>query len=226
MVSGSSHSQFGVVVAYLVPGFVALLGLLPVFPMLSQWLSPIPWGEYGEMGLGPPIYALLAATAAGMVTNYVRWFFIDSLHRTSGVRGRTMSFARLGEQLEAYHYLVEQQYRHYQFAGNMLVAIPFAYTMNRLFWPSAPFGVSTDAAVLLICLVLFVGSRDTLTKFRSRVDQLIGSADPVDRAAEEGGSTMANGIDHPKPNPADKPAAPGTTKGAPPATSKPDSPKK
>jgi hypothetical protein len=212
-VASSASNQFGLIVAYLVPGFVALLGLIPLFPLVADWLAPIPWGEQGELGLGPPIYALLTAIAAGMVVSYVRWFFIDTMHRWSGVRSRSTSYTQLSQHLDAFHYLVEQHYRHYQFAGNMLVAISWSYTVHRIYGSLACFSISTDAAVALICLILFVGSRDNLTKFRTRVDQLVGST------AEEGGVAMTNGIDHKTQGGGEKPHE--APKGTPPDHIKP-----
>lgn len=37
----SSNAHFGLAVAYLLPGFIALAGLAPLFPLVREWLRPM-----------------------------------------------------------------------------------------------------------------------------------------------------------------------------------------
>jgi hypothetical protein len=50
----------------------------------------------------------------------------------------------------------------------------------------------TDIGVLILCGVLFAGSRDALSKYRTRSGQLIGQLVLTDSEGED----MTNGIDH------------------------------
>lgn len=62
------NRQFGLIVAYLLPGFIALAGVAPLVPVVSSWLQPVNQG----LGIGPPVYAIMAATAMGMVVSCFR----------------------------------------------------------------------------------------------------------------------------------------------------------
>jgi hypothetical protein len=55
-----SGRQFGLIVAFLIPGFIGLAGLAPLMPIVGEWLRPV---NLGDFGIGPTIYALMAATA-------------------------------------------------------------------------------------------------------------------------------------------------------------------
>jgi hypothetical protein len=92
--------------------------------------------------------------------------------------------------LEAFDYLSDNHYRYYQFYANMLVAILVAYPIDRLLRTSPLLGTPTDIGIFCLSVVLFLGSRDALSKYRSRARQLFGDA------AEEGNEVMTNGIDH------------------------------
>src|SRR5258707_5032241 len=88
---GSSSSptgkQFGLLVAYVLPGFVALAGLAPIVPGVAQWLRPaIGTPSSADLGLGAPLYAVLAATAVGLTLSCFRWLLLDRVHHWTGVR--------------------------------------------------------------------------------------------------------------------------------------------
>jgi hypothetical protein len=160
--------QFGLIVAYLLPGFIALAGIAPLIPVVSSWLEPLNQG----IAIGPPIYALMAATAAGMVVSCFRWLLIDQVHALTGVPSPALNYRALEKQMTAFNYWVEQNYRYHQFYANALIAILFAYGVNRLLKTSLLLGFGTDLGVFILCAVLFAGSRDALLKFRRRVGQL------------------------------------------------------
>jgi len=80
----------------------------------------------------------------------------------------------LEEHPSAFGYLVESHYRYYQFYANTLVAVVWTYSIHRWLRTDAILGFGTDLAVLILCAVLFAGSRDALTKYRNRSSQLVG----------------------------------------------------
>lgn len=181
--------QFGLVIAYLLPGFIALAGVAPWVPAVAEWLQPV---GLGDGGLGPPVYAVLAAVAAGMIVGCVRWLIVDHLMAWTGVVPAVTTYDGLEHRLSALDYLVEGHYRFYQNYANTLVATLWAYLVNRLMRTSAILGWGTDLGVALLSLVLFAGARDSLSKFRTRAARVLG------RVAEKGstGEAMTNGIDH------------------------------
>ena len=160
--------QFGLIIAYILPGFIALVGVAPLLPLVALWLRPLSNG----IELGPPIYALLAATAVGMIVSCFRWLLIDPLLRLTGVPQSVSNYRLLEDKLEAVNYLVEAHYRYYQFYANALIGILFAYLVNRFLHTSMLLGFGTDLGVLILCAVLLAGSRDALSKYRHRSHQL------------------------------------------------------
>lgn len=94
--------------------------------------------------------------------------------------------------MASFHYLVESHYRYYQFYANTLIAVVWAYSVNRLLKTSSLLRFGTDLGVFILCAVLFAGSRDALAKYRHRSGQLVGQFAEKD----DSGEVMTNGIDH------------------------------
>jgi hypothetical protein len=166
---GTSNWPFGLLVAYVLPGFVGLTGLAPLVPSVAGWLQPTSAG-----GLGPPVYAVLAATAVGMILSCFRWLTVDQIHHWTGLTQPTWDNRQLPDALVAFDYLVQNHYRYYEFCGNILLALIWSYLLNR-FARTVPFlGLGTDLGMLILCLVLFVASRDALAKYYTRTGRLVG----------------------------------------------------
>src|SRR5438045_8188296 len=122
-----SRNQFGLMVAYVLPGFIGLAGLAPFVPAVSGWLQPL---NQAEASLGAPLYAVLAATTIGMIVSAFRWILVDHFLQRTGVRPPTWDDSRLEERIVAFDYLVENHYRYYQFYANSLVAVLVTYISN------------------------------------------------------------------------------------------------
>ncbi len=167
----SPSKQFGFIVAYLLPGFIGLAGLVPFVPLFGAWLHPV---SYSEASLGPPIYALLAATTMGMIANALRRLLIDHIHAWTGIVPPVWDDSRLEERLGAFNYLVENHYRYYQFVANTLIAVIWTYLINRFLGTSPFLGWGSDIGVIILCVALFVTSRDTLQKYYTRTGRLVG----------------------------------------------------
>jgi hypothetical protein len=163
--------QFGLILAYLVPGFIGLAGVAPLVPAVARWLTLT---TPGSLDLGPTFYAVLAATAVGMILSCFRWLLIDRLHQSTGLKRPVWNDESLHGKLGSFDYLVQNHFRYYEFCGNTLLALLWAYGVNRILGTSRIFGVGTDLAVLVVLLVLFVASRDALTKYYARTALLLG----------------------------------------------------
>src|SRR5690242_20261857 len=124
---GTSNWQFGLVIAYLLPGFIGLAGLTPLIPAVARWLKPV---EQGDLGLGPPLYAVLGAMAVGLVLSCFRWVFLDHVHLWTGIKRPNWDDTNLSRVLDGFDYLVQSHYRYYEFCGNTLLAVLFAYGLN------------------------------------------------------------------------------------------------
>ena len=213
----TSNKQFGLLIAYVLPGFIALVGLTPLFPAILQWLKPVE----GSGGLGPPLYAVLGATTLGLILSCFRWLLIDRVHHWTGIRRPSWNDTRLPDVLGGFDYLVQNHFRYYEFCGNSLLAILSSYGVNRALHTVVFLGAGTDVAMTILAFVLFTASRDALQNYYNRSGRLVG------RSADNplGDSTMFNGNDHgggnnptpSQPHPETKPPASGPTP-PPPAT--------
>ena len=190
---GMSNNQFGLVIAYVLPGFIALAGIAPLFPAVAHWLAPVPAGQF-DFALGPPLYAVLGAMALGLVVSCFRWVLLDHAHAWLGVVRPTWQDSELDRVLSAFDYLVQSHFRYYESAGNTLVAVAFAYAVNRALGTVAVLGPATDVATAVVLLVLFVASRNALQNYYNRTRRLIGDATTgLETGPCTTGTTMAVG---------------------------------
>jgi hypothetical protein len=168
-----SATNFGLLIAYLVPGFTALWGTSYFSETIRHWLS-------GSGGATPTVggfmYITLASVAAGVTVSTVRWAIIDTIHRWTGLAQPKWDFSRLQDNVTAYNVLNEIHYKYFLFHSNLNVAIVFLYTARRIHLGllTEPLGW-IDLAFLLLCVILFVGARDNLRKYYERVGQLLGT---------------------------------------------------
>ena len=160
----NSLANFGLVIAYVPPGFPA--------PQALRLLSPpaIAWGA-GE-DPNPQLSAFLSSTvmalAAGLTVSTVRWFVIDRLHHLTGLRPPRRDFSKLDGNVGAYEFLGLIHYRYYKFYANMVVALIWDYAVRGYAhgWHGA-LGVP-------IVVLFFFASRDSLGKYYQRTGELLG----------------------------------------------------
>lgn len=160
----SSLNNFGLVIAYVLPGFTALQG----FPLIAP--AGTAWGTGGDPN--PPLTAFLSGTvmalAAGLTVSAVRWLVIDRIHLWTGIRLPVRDFARLERNVAALEYLDLVHYRYYKFYANMVVALVWVYATRdyALGWRGAVY--------LPLVTLFFLASRDALAKFYTRSGELLG----------------------------------------------------
>lgn len=169
--TSTTTKQFGLLIAYVLPGFVALVGLVPLSATVAHWLTPV---ANADFGLGPPLYAVLGATAMGKVLSCFRWVLLDHAHKWTGVRRPAWDDRRLDQVLGGFDYLVQSHYRYYEFCGNTLLAVLGTYGLNRALGTLPFLGLWTDLGMAALGLVLFAASRDALRNYYTRTGQLIG----------------------------------------------------
>jgi hypothetical protein len=173
-VKESSVTNFGLLIAFLLPGFVALWGVAYISEPVRAWLGTTP---DNAPTVGGFLYVTLASVAAGLAVSTVRWLVIDTLHHRTGVVLPRWDFSRLQANLAAFDLLVEFHYRFYLFYANMVVAIIFTTFMRHLVARFGPFGLDfADVAAIVLVAVFFAGSRDSLSKYYRRGESLMGRA--------------------------------------------------
>lgn len=162
--------DFGLVIAYLLPGFTVLWALTYLTDALDPW--------FGQLPVSPPtvggfLYVTVASIGAGITISTVRWLIIDSLHRWTGLRTPQWDFSLLRDSVAAFGMIVDHQYRYYQFYSNSLVALAVVFIARRWalgLWTT--WGLM-DFGLLALEVVFFLGSRDTLRRYYTRAGQLL-----------------------------------------------------
>lgn len=160
-------ANFGLLIAFVLPGFIALWGVEPWSPVIATWLR----GTSAEGAtVGGFLYVTVASVGVGQIVSTIRWLLIDSLHHATGIPQPELKFNRLNDAVAGLEQLIEMHYRHYQWHANGLIAVSFCCLMRS---------AATDVSATLLLLggginvVLFVGSRDTLRKYYRRTEELL-----------------------------------------------------
>jgi len=167
-----SNDNFGPLVAYLVPGAMVLLGASLFNPTLQTWFATAPTEA---PTIGGFLYLTVASLGVGMTVSAVRWAIVDKIHARTGVPIPARDFSKLGRNVEAFHLLIRIHYEHYQFYANMCVALAIAYACYR-FNVGGMFPLGwLDVGIVVLEVILFAMSRDTLRNYGVRTQQLLAS---------------------------------------------------
>lgn len=168
-----SARNFGLLIAYLIPGFAALWGLSYVSEPVRLWLQGV---GSGGPSVGSALYVVLASVGCGMTASVFRWAIIDTLHHRTGLEKPVLDESKLPERLEAFDYIVEHHYRHYQFYGNTAISILVAYSAWRTSGAAAGHSVGmVEVSLAMVIFVFLLGSRDALGKYYARSVLLLGT---------------------------------------------------
>jgi phosphotransferase system glucose/maltose/N-acetylglucosamine-specific IIC component len=167
-----SHRNFGLTIAYVLPGFVVLWTASYFSDSLGQWLATAP---QSAPSIGSFLYGLLGSLGAGLIVSAVRWATIDTFNEWTGLARPKFDYSELQENLQAFDNAVEYHYRYYQFYSNMAVAFVGAVAARWLALPSDGIHVRRIAAFCVLEAVLLAGARDALRKYYERLTHLLGA---------------------------------------------------
>lgn len=166
-----SSDNFGLLIAYLIPGFLALCGISPHSELIETWL--------GATAENPPtiggfLYVTVASVAAGITVSTVRWLVLDYVHHRSGLSPPALSPTDLQANIDAFKSAVEYHYRYYQFYGNTLVALVVLLVGRFPAWNTAVDRLRWTTMIALVFLgaLFFKASRDALKKYYTRIGTL------------------------------------------------------
>lgn len=158
----ATASNFGLLIAYVIPGFIALRGLPDPSIATGSWSSTL--ADHSVAGF---FAETIQAVFAGLTVSTVRWLLLDNLHHRCGIRAPAWDFAELSKSPEAFHLLIQIHYRYYKFYANMVIA---------LIWSSL-LGCTVLGWKILVYWLLaglfFLGSRDSLRKYYERTGKLL-----------------------------------------------------
>src|SRR5438105_1972012 len=96
--------NFGLLIAYVLPGFTALWGLQAFSPTISDWLKPAPTIPAGIESL---VFVAMASVGAGMTVSAFRWAIVDTWHAWTGLPRPAWDDANLQANIDAFDTIVE-----------------------------------------------------------------------------------------------------------------------
>jgi hypothetical protein len=120
-----TSTSFGLLIAFLLPGLLALFGFALWEPSLASIFNTF---LTAESNLGLFLLVILGAILTSLEISLVRWLLFELLlcrrHRLTPA-----DFSELGAQgkLKAFQGAVEEHYRYHQFWGGIAIVIPFLY---------------------------------------------------------------------------------------------------
>ena len=162
-----NERSFGILIAYIIPGWIVLLGMSYRVDSVAGWVS-------GSVSASPTIggflYSTLASIGLGVATSTIRWLTVDSAMKHLGVRPKKVKFNELRDRYQAMTMLIDGHYRYYQFHGNLMVALPISMSFR---WASSRFSITEAMLITLIWIVLFLGAKDSLAKYYQRSTELL-----------------------------------------------------
>jgi len=168
-----TSTNFGLLIAYVLPGVTALWGVSYFSPNVRAWFGSTPCVSPTVGGF---LYVTLAAVAAGVTVSTVRWMVVDTTHHLTGIPRPRWDFRRFDEKVAAYEMLGEVHYRYYQYHANTLISLVFTYLARRisLGFFSLPLGW-IDVGLLMLSVIFAAGSRDTYRKYTDRLTMVLGN---------------------------------------------------
>jgi hypothetical protein len=168
--------NFGLVIAYLIPGFLGLYALAERVSIFKALLG----GDKGVPEAAALVPMTTLALAIGIIINAVSWALLRPLISVSGVRRpAALDYAKLKEKdIAVYNVVVEANFRYHQFYGNMLVAV-LLLTPRWLVRPVAE-NLVQDASFFFVTVVLFFAARDSLKRAYTRLEGLLTKEDTHD----------------------------------------------
>jgi len=161
-----SDKNFGVIIAFLLPGFLLLWGLSYSVTDVATWLAKSSRND--APSIGGFLYATLASLALGLMISAVRWLIVDSVLGWVTSLPR-IDFAKLKDKdaFATFQGIVENHYKYYQYYSNTLIAIVSAFGFYVCYGgQGAPWPMWIGAVV--VAVVLFFASRDALKKYHER----------------------------------------------------------
>jgi hypothetical protein len=130
-----SGLDFGAIIAFVAPGFLALLGLSYHVPLVASWLN---LAAAVDQGIGVFLFVLLASISLGVLVSGVRALLVDTLYLSIfpakyRVPRPDIDWSKVdADKLAAVISLKDYHYRYYQFYSNTAVSLCLLWFSNYL----------------------------------------------------------------------------------------------
>lgn len=96
---GVSSKNLGLIIAFLLPGFIGLWRLFYHSPLVSSWIRG---SREAAPAVGGFLYVALPSLAVGLTVNASRWAVMDTLLHRSGISQPSLDSVRLPGRFEEF----------------------------------------------------------------------------------------------------------------------------
>jgi hypothetical protein len=153
--------NFGLVIAYLIPGFLATYAVASRVSTVDALLG----GPKRVPDAASVVPLVLIAVGVGIIINAISAVVIRNLIHLSGVKEEEEFVTRKlrDEDIRRYDHMVEATFRYHQFYSNMLIAVVLLAPI-WLLWPLQD-NILRNASFLVVVVVLSSTARDSLQQF-------------------------------------------------------------
>jgi hypothetical protein len=124
--------QFGLIIAFLLPGFVGLWGITYINPTIRSWFVS---SANLNATVGGFLFVILGSLAIGLIFHSIRYFILDNrLFKEINNKCSGLDISKLNSEKreQFFSIAVENHYRYHNYYGNMAIAIVFAYSVRCL----------------------------------------------------------------------------------------------
>jgi hypothetical protein len=171
-----NEDSFGLLIAFLLPGFMLLWGLSFTSSVVASWLTT--YSAEHAVAVGGFLYSTLASLALGLLISAVRWLIIDTVIGWLGIHGKGLNYGKLSDEhvLAAYRAIVANHYRYYQYYSNSLIALGTAfavYVYQKIVLKHEAVQWYVYAVIIFLLIVLFSASYDTLKKMYDKMKPVL-----------------------------------------------------
>ena len=161
-----TDKNFGIVIAFLIPGWLLLWGLSFSNREVAVWLSQ----PNASLTVAGFLFASLASMGLGLLVSAIRWLVIDHvLVHLAGLTIPKLDFSKLSDpnRFAAFQGVVENHYRYYQYYSNTLISVLIGFS---IFLSNAAARPTIEECVLvaLAIVALMLASRDCFRKYYER----------------------------------------------------------
>jgi hypothetical protein len=167
--------DFGILIAFILPGSVAVYGLRYVSPRISALWSML---ESGQVVIGPLILLALATLAVGLIVSSLRVVLLEPIFHVTGVRQENIDYQKPAnaDQREFFKEMIKNVYRYEQFYGNTLLALLFCsflrYFVGRVSICQTRMDQMVSVAIIGSLITLFVAGRKSLRDVYRSISEL------------------------------------------------------
>ncbi len=169
-----SNLDYGVIIAFVAPGFVAFHAASYHLPTAQAWMTA---ATDKEQSVGVFLFVLLASLSAGLIVSGVRALVIDKLLRFHGVLGGlavpvySVDWSKVDDKkLSVIVTIRDGHYRYYQFYSNTFVALVF-WACSRAFAGGPSLKCAHWALISAILIALLLSARIALVQYVDALKQ-------------------------------------------------------